>query len=198
MQVDELQVIRYSPPGDETQGAKAGKGKRRPAGYTMPENVAERFVSFLENEEYLSLREELALARTLLQQHLDIWKTYNEQVQDLMEAGTPPDSIPKPPLKLADLTACLTVIGNLMTKEHDLVYSPLNTVTVEAAAVFAISVADIVNRYVADLDARAAVSKAIRDLLTSGRGFQVDLRVARRLLNTDADPLDGYPDDPNA
>ena len=185
MTIDELQVIRYVPDMEEEKGNKSGKGKR-PAGYTMPENVAERFATFLENEEYLSLREELALARTLLQKHLDIWDAYNQQVASLMEAGAV--DVPKPPIKLADLTACLTSIGNLMTKEHDLVYSPLNTVTIEAAAVFAISVADIVNRYVADKEARKAVSDAIRVLLTSGKGFSVDMRVARRVLGGDLEP----------
>ena len=189
MQIDELQVIRYTAPDEDTP-----KGKRRPAGYSLPENVAERFASFLENEEYLSLREELALGRTLLQKHLDIWEAYNDQTQALIDSGAGPKDIPAPPLKLSDLTACLTVIGNLMTKEHDLVYSPMNTVTVEAAAVFAISVAEIVNRYVADKEARAAVSRAIRDLLTSGRGFNVDMRVARRILNTN--PADASDDEP--
>ena len=185
MTIDELQVIRYVPDMEEEKGNKSGKGKR-PVGYTMPENVSERFATFLENEEYLSLREELALARTLLQKHLDIWDAYNQQVASLMEAGAV--DVPKPPIKLADLTACLTSIGNLMTKEHDLVYSPLNTVTIEAAAVFAISVADIVNRYVADKEARKAVSDAIRVLLTSGKGFSVDMRVARRVLGGDLEP----------
>ena len=183
MTIDELQVIRYVP--DVEDEKRPGKGKR-PAGYTMPENVAERFASFLENEEYLSLREELAFARTLLQKHLDIWDAYNEQVASLVEAGA--IEVPKAPIKLSDLTACLTSIGNLMTKEHDLVYSPLNTVTIEAAAVFAISVADIVNRYVADKEARKAVSDAIRALLTSGKGFSVDMRVARRVLGGDLEP----------
>ena len=185
MTIDELQVIRYVPDMEDEKGKKPGKGKR-PAGYTMPENVAERFASFLENEEYLSLREELALARMLLQKHLDIWDAYNQQVTSLVEAGA--IEVPKAPIKLADLTACLTSIGNLMTKEHDLVYSPLNTVTIEAAAVFAISVADIVNRYVADKEARKAVADAIRVLLTSGKGFSVDMRVARRVLGGDLEP----------
>ena len=180
MKIDELAVVRYTPSEEDTKK----KGKRS-AGYSMPENVAERFATFLENEEYLSLREELALARTLLQRHLDIWDQYNQQVQEIMEASEGPVTIPPPPIKLTDLTACLTMIGNLMTKEHDLVYSPLNTVTVEAAAVFAISVADVVNRFVADKAAREQVSKAIRELLTSGRGFQVDMRVVRRLLDTE-------------
>ena len=179
MKIDELAVVRYTPPGEDDKK----KGKRS-AGYTMPENVAERFASFLENEEYLSLREELALGRTLLQKHLDIWDQYNQQIQALIESSEGPVVIPPPPLKLSDLTACLTIIGNLMTKEHDLVYSPLNTVTVEAAAVFAISVADVVNRFVTDKAAREQISKAIRELLTSGRGFQVDMRVVRRLLDT--------------
>jgi hypothetical protein len=93
------------------------------------------------------------------------------------------ETAPNPPISVKELSQLVEDVGKMVERQHRMMYSASNLVTLEAASVFALTIASVVNRYVKDSEERAAVMEAIRQLLTSGQGFRIDLEVVRRLVD---------------
>lgn len=153
-------------------------------GDVLPEALLARFSGFLNDEDYLSLTNEIATVRTLFLHMLTKWQQY-EQLWSETEYDDEGNlkELPKPPFKVSELLGAADSVSKLVERQHRILYSDANLITVEAAVAFSLMVAQIVNTFVKDADERDACLGAIRRLLTQGRSFSVSGEVSRRLLS---------------
>ena len=187
--IDEMQVVGHEEPIKLRGRPRSGPLARKLANYDeLPEALLERFAAFLSEEDYLSLEKEIALARALFLEMYDKMKRFNDliDVEAVMESGQRP---PQPPVKMTDLMSALEVIGRLLEKQHKIMYSGENTITVEAGLALVLSVAQIVNMFVKDADERSAIYEAFRSIIMKGKAFNITAQVTKRLISPD--PIEG-------
>jgi hypothetical protein len=151
-----------------------------PAKYRLPDNLMERFVAFMSDDNRLELYEEISILRTFLSGVLDDLRDWQKASKAGLEEGK---DLPEAPIDLKGLTELIENIGKMVERQHRMMYSANNLVTLEAAAVFALSVAALVNKFVKDPEERQAVLEGVRQIMTNGAGFDLDLVVARKLIN---------------
>ena len=144
----------------------------------LPAALLDRFAGFLSDEDYLSLEGEIATVRTLFSHMVKAWREYVESLPDLEDGK----DIPKPPFSVPQLLSGADQVSKLVERQHRILYSDANLITVEAAVAFALSVAEAVNTFVRNPDERAAVLAAMRKLLVGNQTFTVSTQVSRRLL----------------
>lgn len=151
-------------------------------GEVLPEALLHRFTGFLSDEDYLSLTSEIAASRTLFLHMMEKWTLYEKEWDPYDDEGNLREP-PKPPFKVSELLGAADQVSKLVERQHRILYSDANLITVEAAVAFALMVAQIVNTFVKDSDERNACLEAIRRLLTGGRSFNVSGTISRRLLS---------------
>lgn len=166
------------------QGRSSVDRKMAQYGDVLPEALLARFSGFLNDEDYLSLTNEIATVRTLFLHMLHKWQQYEDawNEEDRDDEGNLKD-VPKPPFKVVELLGAADSVSKLVERQHRILYSDANLITVEAAVAFSLMVAQIVNTFVKDPEERDACLGAIRRLLTQGRSFNVSGEVSRRLLS---------------
>lgn len=178
MEVEKLEVVGYSEPFK--MKGRRGKGHK---GYRGPENLIERMAAFLEDEDYISLKEECALARSLLDGMLEADREWEElvagmDVEEVMKRG-----LTSPPYSPDHLLKALRQVSQIVEKEYKIKFGDANLITIDAAIGFALAVATLVNQFVEEPKQRKAVIEGIRGLLSAGKGFDINLRVARAVLS---------------
>lgn len=178
--VDVLEPVSHVEPLVRVKGRPARRSGESPMRFDLPEAMVERFASFMENDDYLDLRDEIALLRSMLSQQLVQWKDWERSAFKARRAGS--DDIPEPPVYPKQIAEAVDQIGKMVERQHRMVTSTANLVTIEAAVVFALSVGQVVSKFVKDPDERVAVLDGIRSLLTNGAGFNIDMGVVKRLL----------------
>lgn len=184
-EVDILSVTSYTEPDEYTMkgrpfSKRGWKEDKKRATYDLPESLIERFASFLQDEEYLSLDREIALLRSMLNGMLIVVKAWELQANHALAEGK---EVQKPAISVNQLLAAVDNVGKMVERQHRLVYGDVNTITVQSAVLFVFAIADIAQMYVKDPQALTAIHKALRELLTNGTGFKINLEVARRLLD---------------
>lgn len=182
-QIDQLQVSHQEPrrlPGRPHRQTFRPELDRKLQAFkaVLPEALLERFTGFLSDEDYLSLEGEIATVRTLFTHMLAAWKEYVETC--VFDGDTDP---PKPPFTVSQLMQGAEQVSKLVERQHRILYSDANLITVEAAVAFALSVAEVVNTYVRSPEERGAVLGAIRKLLVGNQSFTVSTQVSQRLLS---------------
>lgn len=145
----------------------------------LPEALLERFRGFLSDEDYLSLVNEIAMVRTLFSHMVEGYKEYCENSFDDWPADK---ELPKPPYKVSELLAGAEQISKLVERQHRILYSDANLITVEAAVAFALAVSEAVNVFVKDPEERGYVLAALRKMLIGNQSFTVSAQVSRKLL----------------
>lgn len=153
----------------------------------LPEALLERFSGFLSDEDYLSLVNEIAMVRTLFSHMVQEWK-------DFVEAGFDYDSDkdpPKPPFKVSELLSGAEQISKLVERQHKILYSDANLITVEAAVAFSLAVSEAVNVFVKDPQERANVLAAMRKMLVGSQSFNVSTQISQRILSSTPPSIDG-------
>ena len=175
-------VVEVLEPVSHTEVVRSkGRSRGRGARYDLPEALVERFAAWVEDDEYLDLKEEIAITRSMLSQQLLQWKQWERVALDAHRLGS--DEIPNPPVTPKQIAEAIEFIGKMVERQHRMETSSSNLVTVEAAVMFAVAVGQLVNKFVKEEKERVAVLDGIRQLLLQGQGFSVDMVVARRLLS---------------
>lgn len=172
--IEQLEIERHVSPISVKGRPKTNTGI--PVKYQLPENLIERFVAFMEDDDWLSLREEIGVLRSILSQTIDAWRDWQGVEQD-------PENPIEAPVSVKMLTELIENIGKMVERQHKMMYSANNLVTLEAAAIFALSIAALVNKFVKDPEEKVAVLEGVRQLMTVGAGFNLDLTVIRKLIS---------------
>lgn len=189
--IDELAVAVYEEPyhvGGKPRSKRGWQEDKAKATYDIPEALTERFAAWLSDEDYLSLAKEIALLRTFLDTMLATLKLWQEKAQEALENGEEPPA--KPPVSYSQILAAIDNVGKMVERQNRIVYADNNLVTVESAIAFATALAEMNARYVKDPKTLEAIFTGIRGLLTAGRGFKMDMKVVRRILDPIPTPLD--------
>ena len=161
------------------KGAK--EERRRRIRYEGPEALMQRMLAFMEDDEYLSLVQEIALARSILGEALVALKEWQETIQEKVGEGQLND-LPKPPVSLSQLMSTISTISKLVQREHDMRYNDANLITTDSAVAFALAMASLVNQFVKGEDEREAVIEGTRRLLAAGRTFDLDIKVVKKIF----------------
>lgn len=178
MRVEQLAVESYSEP--IRLGGK--RGTRKKSAYNAPEAILERMISFLEDEDYISLAQECALARSILDGMLEADKKWEELVLDMPIEEQLKNGLNKPPYPPGELMRAITAVSRIVEKEYKLKFGDANLITIESAIGFALAIATLVNQFVSSPEEKKAVLDGVKGLLVAGKGFDINLRVARTII----------------
>ena|SRR3990167_4262898 len=179
--VHEVEVVHREP--ERLAGRPRSRGNTKLAYYeALPAATLERFTAFLADEDYLSLEQEIAAARALMNQMVnetrDFWTTVRPL--EYIERGEKP---PAPPYSITSMMSALETVGKLVERQHKLLFGDSNTITVEAALAFVLSVGQMVSTFVSNVEERQAIFDGLRAILLKGKTFDIDVRVAQKLLS---------------
>src|SRR3990172_5618640 len=134
MEVNEVEITSLTIP----QRAKGG-GKKRGYKYSnSPSGLLDKLQALLEDEDYINLREECALARAILDGMLQADKEWEDMVLDIPIEKQMEKGLNKPPYPPGELLKALRAVSNLVEKEYKIKFGDANLITIDAAIGFAL------------------------------------------------------------